>query len=258
MSNNNSKVSIITAVYDSEKTVAQTILSIKAQTYSNIEHIIIEGKSTDNSLAVIRRLEHPKLKIFSEADLGLYDALNKGIQVSKGEIIGFVHSDDFLCDKDAIRKIADAFLDKDTEVVYSDIDYVLKTDYNFIIRHWTAGTFIKANLKKGWMPPHPTLYLRRSAYERYGVYDTHYKVSADYDLILRIFSKLEGKAVYISETLYKMRYGGISSTHLFRKMYEDYRALKSNKAGNVLTLLRKNLSKLNQFRFRRSSAKKVK
>ena len=258
MDNNQPKVSIITAVYDSEKTVAQTISSIKSQTYENIEHIIIEGESTDNSLNIIRGFEDPKLKIFSEADLGLYHALNKGITMSSGEIVGFVHSDDFLCDNDAIKKIAEAFSSEETEVVYSDIDYVSRSDHDFIIRHWSAGKFIKSNLKKGWMPPHPTLYLRRSSYEKYGVYDTGYKVGADYDLILRIFSNLEGKAVYIPETFYKMRYGGISSTHIFRKMYDDFRAMRANKTGNIITLLRKNLSKLNQFRFKRTHIGKTK
>lgn len=252
------KVSIITAVYDSEKTVAQTISSIQSQTYTNIEHIIIEGKSKDNSLNIIREFKNPKLKIFSEADLGIYHALNKGIAISSGEIVGFVHSDDFLCDNNAIQKIVNAFSSEETEIVYSDIDYVSKSDHNLIIRHWSAGKFIKSNLKNGWMPPHPTLYLRRSSYEKYGVYDTRYKVGADYDLILRICSKLEGKAVYIPETLYKMRYGGISSTHIFRKMYEDYKAMRVNKIGNIITLLRKNLSKLKQFRFKRIPIGKAK
>ena len=249
MTNKQPKVSLVTAVYNGEKTVGQTITSIQTQTYKNIEHIIIDGNSADNSIEVIKSHNHPKLKMISESDQGIYHALNKGITLSTGDIIGFVHSDDFLCQKDAIKKIVQAFSKTQTSAVYSDLDYVAQSDPSKIIRHWSAGEFLPSRLKHGWMPPHPTLYLPRSVYEKYGMFKTDYQVAADYEFILRVFSQIKGDVFYIPETLYKMRIGGISTTSIFTKMREDYRAMRCHKTGNVITLLRKNFSKLKQFQW---------
>jgi len=249
MTNKLPKVSIITAVFNGEQTVGQTITSIKGQTYKNIEHIIIDGNSVDNTLDVIKSHNYPKLRILSAPDQGIYHALNKGIMLSTGDIIGFVHSDDFLCNKNAIKKIVQAFSMTHTLAVYSDLDYVAQSDPSKIIRHWSAGTFSPSRLKHGWMPPHPTLYLSRSAYEKYGMFKTDYRVAADYEFILRVFSQINSNVYYIPETLYKMRTGGISTTNILTKMCEDYRAMRAHKTGNVITLLRKSLSKIKQFKW---------
>ena len=240
------KISIITALYNAEKTIEQTMLSVKGQTYQNIEHIIIDGRSTDQSLAVLNKFATPNTKIISEEDAGIYDALNKGIAHAQGDVIGFVHSDDFLADDQALEKIARAFEKHQAEAVFSDLDYVSKNKPKYIIRHWKSGVFSPHKLKRGWMPPHPTLYLKKSVFERYGSFNTAYKVSADYDFILRYLTQTSGQIAYIPETLYKMRTGGMSTTKLFQKMTEDYIALRNNNVGGLQALLYKNLSKFPQ------------
>lgn len=245
------KISIITAVYKSEATVAEAIASVARQDYGDVEHIIIEGASPDGSLAAIQQAAHKRMKLISEPDAGLYDALNKGIKRSTGEIIGFVHSDDFLADQNVLRRIAEAFHNPAVEAVYSDLDYVSHSNTTHVVRHWKSAPFAPRSLRWGWMPPHPTLYLRREAYERLGVFDTRFLIAADYDFMLRLFSEMRGRTVYIPEVTYKMRLGGVSTRSLGKirqKMVEDYRALQKNGVGGLFTLVAKNVSKLGQLR----------
>jgi glycosyltransferase involved in cell wall biosynthesis len=244
------KVSIITAVYNSAATVGRAIESVAAQRHCDLEHLIVEGQSTDASLAAIESARHPRLRLISESDEGIYDALNKGISAATGDVIGFVHSDDFLAHENAITRIAEEFRMPEVEAVFSDLDYVSKHDSEKVIRYWATGPYRPGCLRQGWMPAHPTLYLRRAVYERLGGYDTSFAIAADYDFILRYFSQATGKSVYIPEVLYKMRMGGVSNRNLMRirqKMGEDYRALQRNKVGGISTLFIKNFSKLGQF-----------
>lgn len=244
------KISIITAVYNAQNTVAQAIQSVADQSYPNIQHIVIDGKSSDNSLRSIKSVAHSSMELISEPDNGIYHALNKGIARATGEVIGFLHSDDFFPHRDVLSKIANAFESPGVEAVYSDLDYVSQSDEKQVVRHWQSGDFAKHRLKWGWMPPHPTLYLKRSVYEGIGMFDTTYRNSADYDFVLRFFSQTDVKAVYIPEVLYKMRLGGESNRDLvriLRKSREDYRAIKSNQIGGLAALLAKNVSKLGQF-----------
>ena len=194
------------------------MLSINGQTYQNLEHIIIDGRSTDQSLDMVKRLSSSKTKVISEDDLEIYDALNKGIGYAQGDVIGFVHSDDFFTDNTVLEKIARAFEEHQAEAVFSDLDYVSKKKPKNIIRHWKAGEFSPKKLKRGWMPPHPTLYLKKSVFEQFGAFNTAYSISADYDFMLRYLSQTTGKVAYIPETLYKMRTGGMSTTKLVQKM----------------------------------------
>jgi len=244
------KISVITAVYNSEGTAGEAIESIARQTYPNVQHVIIEGQSADGSLAAIERAAHDRMELISEPDKGIYDALNKGIARSSGDIVGFVHSDDLLAHDQVLDRIAGAFADPAVEAVFSDLDYVSAMDTSRVIRHWSTGPFHPQRLKRGWMPPHPTLYLRRHVYERFGDFDLSLMISADYDFILRFFSKAQGQSVYIPEVLYKMRVGGVSNRSLGKikqKMAEDYRAMQRNGVGGVPTLTLKNVSKLGQF-----------
>ncbi len=179
------KISIITAVYNSESTVGEAIASVAKQTHPDLEHLVIEGQSKDESIAAIERAGHTRMRLISEPDRGIYDALNKGIRHATGEIVGFVHSDDFLADDAVLDRIAAAFGDPAVEAVFSDLDYVSQSDTTRIIRHWSTGPYQPLRLKFGWMPAHPTLYLRREAYERVGLYDTALNISADYEFILR-------------------------------------------------------------------------
>lgn len=244
------KISVITAVYNSEATVGEAIASVAAQTHPELEHVIVEGKSKDGSLAAIERATHDRMQLISEPDRGIYDALNKGIQHATGDIIGFLHSDDFLAHKKVLARIAANFEDPTVEAVFSDLDYVSQIDTSRVIRHWSTGPFHPRRLKYGWMPAHPTLYLRREVYERLGTYDINFGIAADYDFILRYFSQTTEKSVYIPEVLYKMRLGGVSNRNwakIRQKMDEDLHAIRRNHVGGLHTLALKNLSKVGQF-----------
>lgn len=245
------KITIITAVYKSAETVGQAIASVAGQSHRNIEHLIIEGASGDDSLAEVQAAAHDRMVVTSEPDTGIYDALNKGIGRAVGDVIGLVHADDYLAHEDVLADIATAFSDPQVEAVYGDLDYVSKADTSRVIRHWSSGPYLADRLAQGWMPPHPTLYLRRSVFDRIGVYDTRYRIAADYDFVLRYFSETRAQPVYLPQVLVKMRVGGESNRSLgrvIRKSREDYAALRQNQIGGIGTLLRKNASKLGQFR----------
>lgn len=244
------KFSIITAVYNRERTVAQSVASVASQTYHDIEHLIIDGASKDGTLAEVHRLAHRGMRVISEPDRGIYDALNKGIVNATGEVVGLMHSDDFYSHSRVLEFVAEAFARTSADAVYGDLDYVAASDTSKVIRHWHSGAFEPKRLARGWMPPHPTLFVRREAMMRLGLYNTDYRIAADYEAILRWFGKGGLKLSYIPEVLVKMRVGGESNRSLgriLRKSREDYRALRTNEVGGIATLAWKNLSKLPQF-----------
>lgn len=243
------KLSIITAVYNREVTVANAILSVAAQSYSDVEHLVIDGASTDGTLDAVQRLARPGMKVISEPDRGIYDALNKGIRAATGEVVGLMHSDDFFAHDRVLEKVAFAFATSGADAVYGDLDYVAAANTSRVIRHWCSGEFAPQRLSRGWMPPHPTLFVRRDAMLRLGLYDTDYRIAADYEAILRWFGKGGLSVAYVPEVLVKMRVGGESNRSLgriIRKSHEDYRALRSTGVGGIRTLVWKNLSKLPQ------------
>lgn len=244
------KISVITAVRNSEATVGEAIASVARQTYPDLEHLVIEGNSADGSLEAVERAAHERMRLISEPDQGIYDALNKGVRNATGDVIGFIHSDDFLAHDWVLARIAAAFEDAAVDAVFGNLDYVSQVDTSRVIRHWATGPFHPRRLKYGWMPAHPTLYLRRGVYERLGTFDKNLGIAADYDFMLRYFSQATGKSVYIPEVLYKMRIGGISNrnwTKIRQKMTEDMLAIRRNRVGGLHTLALKNLSKVGQF-----------
>jgi glycosyltransferase len=188
--------------------------------------------------------------LVSEPDRGIYDALNKGVLRSSGEVVGFLHSDDLFADKLVLTRLAEVFSDPDVAAVYGDLLYVRNDNPEQVVRYWRAGDFSRSRLGWGWMPPHPTLYVRRSVYEQIGLLDVTFGIAADYDFILRLLSRKGIKVRYIPEVLVKMRVGGASNRSLrniARKSSEDLRALRRNGVGGVGALIWKNLSKLQQF-----------
>lgn len=190
----------------------------------------------------------------SEPDEGIYHALNKGLSLASGDVVGFLHADDFYADPEVLTRVAEAFADDSVDAVYGDLVYVNKSDPDKVIRYWKAGHFEFSKLARGWMPPHPTFYVRRTVYERFGGFDTSFHIAADYDCMLRMLSQANLNVRYIPEVLVKMRVGGKSNRSLKNiliKMNEDARALKKNGVGGLGTLVGKNLSKVPQF-FRRS------
>lgn len=244
------KITIITAVYNRAGTIGQALESVTAQSYVEVEHLVVDGASTDGTLEEVQNRRHPGMRVISEPDEGIYDALNKGIAAATGDIIGLMHSDDFFAHDDVLRDVARTFEKTGADAVYGDLDYVSASDPDRIVRHWASGTYTRANLARGWMPPHPTLFVRREVFERYGAYDTSYRIAADYEAILRWFGKGGVVPAYLPEVLVKMRVGGESNRsieRIVRKSREDYRALQSNGIGGVSALAWKNLSKLPQF-----------
>ena len=244
------KVSVITAVYNNLGTIAQALDSVLAQDHPDVELIVIDGGSTDGTQAVLRAYADRLAVLVSEPDQGIYDALNKGIARAGGGVVGFLHSDDLFADAGVLSRIAAAFAEPAVEAVYGDLHYVGKDNPEQVVRYWRAGEFAGRRLGWGWMPPHPTLYVRRSVYEQIGLFDTSFRIAADYDFILRLLGRKKRGVRYIPEVLVKMRVGGASNRSLrniVRKSSEDLRALRSNRVGGVGALIWKNLSKLPQF-----------
>jgi glycosyltransferase len=246
-----SGVSLITATYNSRATIADTIRSVTSQTYSDIEHVIIDGSSTDDTLEIVRSTPNRISKIISEPDKGIYDALNKGIINSCGDIIGILHSDDLLASDIIIEEICRKFVQTTADIVYGDLIYVRNMNKDIIVRYWRSRPFDRSLLYKGWMPAHPTMFIRREVYMKYGQYDLQYNISSDYDLILRLMQIRDLKFEYLPIVITKMRMGGASNRSLgniFLKSKEDYSIMKKNGFSNPLAiLLRKNASKLGQF-----------
>lgn len=246
------KVTLISATYNCAAIIKTCLDSVVSQNHGLFEFLIIDGKSVDDTLNIIKdyKKKHSYIKLISEKDKGIYDALNKGINLASGDIIGFVHSDDFLAYKDVINNIVSMIISENLDGVYGDLQYIDKFNTQKVIRNWKSCAFEPILLKQGWMPAHPTLFLKREVYEKHGLFDLSYKISADYDFMLRIFKDSELKFGYLPKVITKMRVGGASNRSLknvIRKSKEDYRAIRSNNVGNFLTLIKKNTSKLKQF-----------
>jgi len=227
-----------------------TFESVRAQNFENLEYIVVDGSSTDSTVSLIRESLDIVTTWVSELDNGIYDALNKGINLASGDVVGFVHADDLLASPDVISKVAESFELHGADAIYGDLLYVSKENIDNVIRYWRSCPFDMAKLRRGWMPPHPSLYLRREVYEKYGLFDTKYRIAADYDFILRIFKDGSLRMAYIPEVIVKMRIGGTSNRSLkniILKLTEDYRALRSNHVGGIGALAMKNLSKVRQF-----------
>lgn len=244
------KISVVTAVYNRHKTVGQALDSVFSQSYPMVESIVIDGASTDGTLAVLEPYRSRLGVLISEHDQGIYDALNKGIKHASGDVVGFLHADDVFENSEVLAKVAASFQDPTVDAVYGDLVYVRHDDIGKVIRYWRSGLYDDGALARGWMPPHPTFYVRRSVYERLGGFDTRYRIAADYDSVLRFLAIGKVRTIYIPEVLVRMRAGGISNrsvSMVIRKSLEDFEILRRNKVGGVVSLLQKNFRKLNQF-----------
>lgn len=244
------KVTVVTAVWNAAETISNALESVLTQDHPDIELLVMDGGSTDGTQDRVGAFQDPRLRMVSEPDKGIYDALNKGLAAATGDIIGFVHADDMLAGPAVLSAILRAFEETGCDLTYGDLDYVSAADTARIVRHWQAGDYSRGKLSRGWMPPHPTVYARRALYERIGPYNTSYRIAADYDAILRMFSADDVRATYIPETLVKMRMGGVSNrnfTEIRRKSREDLRAVRENGVGGAATIAAKNLRKLPQF-----------
>ena len=247
------KVSLITATYNSAKTFEMCVNSVLNQTYSHIEYIIVDGKSDDGTIELIKSTAntHENIDWISESDRGIYDALNKGLSRVTGDIVGFVHSDDYLAETSTIEKVVAAFNEYKVDGVYGNLHYVNYADVNQIVRDWRSQPFHRKLLNRGWMPAHPTLFLKKEVYEYHGNFNLQYDIAADYDFILRIFQNSNYKFHYLPETIVKMRAGGASNRSLkniIEKTKEDFRAAKTNGLNSPFkVILQKNLIKIPQW-----------
>ena len=201
------KVSIITVCYNSAATIEGTIQSVLNQTYSDIEYLVIDGQSTDETLQIVRKYENEIATILSEKDKGMYDAINKGIQLCTGDVVGVLNADDFYIDNKVIEEVVSKMRNENADSLYSDLYYVATEDTNKVIRNWVSGKYNRQKFLYGWMPPHPTFFVKTSAYEKYGVFNLGLNSAADYELMLRFLFKNKLSTCYLSRPLVRMRVG---------------------------------------------------
>jgi len=242
-------ISLITATFNSEKVLSYNLKSVKKQSFKNFEHLVIDGKSTDKTISLAKSFDHVS-KIISEPDKGIYDAINKGIKNSTGEIIGFLNSDDTFYDENSLQYIYSAF-DDNIDCVFGDLIY---TDINENIKRvWKGSVFKKGAFKKGWMPAHPTFYCKRSVYEKLGLYDDSFKIAGDFELMLRFLEKHNIRSKYIPKTLVNMKVGGASNNGLKSKLdivKEEFRAFNQNEIDlNKLSYIFHKAKKIKEFKF---------
>ena len=245
-----STITIITANYNFADTLSDCIESVISQTQSP-EYIIIDGASSDATPAILDQYKDRLTKVISESDRGMYDGLNKGIKLATGEIIEILNADDFYPSNDVLAKVIDAFEDTDIEACYGDLVYVDSMDIKKVVRYWRAGDYDQQKFLHGWMPPHPTLFIRRSIYERYGVFNLELGTAADYELILRFLLKQKIRAVYIPEVLVHMRTGGMSNVSIWNRLKANQMDRKAWEVNELKpypwTLIAKPLRKLKQW-----------
>ena len=245
------KVSVITVTYNSAETVEDTIKSVVNQDYKDIEYIIIDGLSKDNTLEIVSKYKERIAKVITEKDHGIYDAISKGIKNATGDIVVALNSDDVYASNDVISKVVELFKSSNADAVYGDLNYVDRFDTTKVIRKWKSGTYKKGHFLKGWMPPHPTFFVRNYCYHKYGSFNLSLRSAADYELMLRFIHKHQIKVAYLPKLLVNMRAGGqsnVSFKNRFKANREDRKAWEINglKPG-FLTLLRKPLSKIKQY-----------
>jgi glycosyltransferase len=242
------KVSIIVSVFNNKNTIAAAINSIISQDYDDIECIVVDAGSIDGTIEIIKGFADRINTFISEPDKGIYDGLNKGVSLATGDVIAFLHSDDAYADRSIISAVVDQF-DINIQGVYGDLLYTDKVDMDKIFRYWKSCDFSPSLLSKGWMPPHPTLFLRREVYQKYGTFDTSFKIASDYDFMLRIL-KDNIVVKYLPQVVYKMRVGGESNRsikNILNKSKEDLRAMRKNEINNpFFALFYKNMSKIMQ------------
>ncbi len=232
------KISIITVVYNNKETIRDAIESIQSQTYDNIEHIIIDGNSTDGTVDIVSSYGDKISKFVSEPDDGLYDAMNKGISLATGDVVGILNSDDVYSDDQVIERVMDEFESKNVQSVFADLDFVDQYDINKVVRKWRLSPYVPGSFAKGWHPAHPSFFVKKEIYDKYGMFDLELAISADFELMLRFLEKHHISTSYLPQVLVKMRMGGESTSSLKN-------TLLANK--NVRKAFRKNDIKVSRF-----------
>lgn len=243
------KVSIITSCFNREATISQAIESVLAQDYPNIEYIVIDGASKDHSLQIINQYKNKISLIISEPDRGMYEAINKGLKLATGDIVGLLHSDDFFYSKDIISQIVQKFQTSEADFVYGNGLFVDYENTNKVIRNWIGGNYSKWKVKHGWLPLHPTCYIKKNCIDKLGLYDESYKIAADSDFLFRYLYEADIKVAYLNEYIVKMCMGGLSTDKAKRKQMwkEDIRMYRTHGLPPTWTKLQKIAWKIPQF-----------
>jgi glycosyltransferase involved in cell wall biosynthesis len=245
------KISIITVCRNAAATLEEAIHSVAGQDYPNREHIVVDGGSTDGTLAILERNKHSIARYVSEPDGGIYFAMNKGIAMASGDVIGFLNADDCYAHTGVLSRIAAQFATPEVEACYADLVYVDQHDPTRVVRYWKSRDYVDGLFDWGWMPAHPTFYARRDVYSRYGGYDTQYRLQSDFELTLRMLAVHHIRAVYVPETWVRMRTGGATNKsfrNVVRGNLEAYHAARKNGlAVSPLFMVRKVLSRVRQF-----------
>ncbi|MBW4538619.1 MAG: glycosyltransferase [Myxacorys chilensis ATA2-1-KO14] len=237
------KVSIITVVFNGEQTIEDTIQSVLLQDHPDIEHIIIDGASTDKTLSIINTYTGKIAKVVSERDRGIYDAMNKGLRLASGDIIGILNSDDFYADTTVISSVVRQFEQTGANSVFGDLVYVTSSDLDRVVRYYSSARFHPDQFAYGWMPAHPTFFVKRWAYEQYGLFKTDYQIAADYELLTRFLAKHRLSYSYLPKTMVKMRTGGVSTTNLKSNWILNREIIRGCAENNIQTNMPKVLSK---------------
>jgi len=246
------KVSIITSTLNSRKYIEACIGSVLNQTYRDIEYIIIDGGSSDGTLDVIKRYENKICRWISQKDNGVYDAMNKGLEIAKGDIVGFLNSDDIYASQDVIEKIVNCIKENNVDSCYGNVVYVDRDDIARVVRYWVSDDFSKDRFKFGWMPPHPSFFVKRSVYEEHGFFDTSFKIAADYEIMLRFLYKHGVSTCCIPQILVKMRNRGLSNKNIANIITANMECFRAWKKNNLkprwFTVIFKVLFKIFQFK----------
>jgi glycosyltransferase len=247
------KVSVITATFNSAATLTDTLSSVRDQTYPLVEHLIIDGGSKDNTMEIVAGFPHIK-QICSEKDRGIYDAMNKGVKRATGDIVGILNSDDFYASENVLREVVDTFEQSGCDAVYGDLQYVCKDDVSKVVRYWRSGPYQQGAFKWGWMPPHPSFFVRHTLYDRCGLFNLDMKTAADYELMLRMIHKEGASLQYLPNVLVKMRTGGASNASLASRLKanaDDRKAWDVNGLTPYwFTMYLKPIRKITQFIFK--------
>ena len=245
------KLSIITVVRNGETTLASCLDSVLCQDDVDVEYILIDGASTDSTMRIISQYEEKLAHVVSEPDEGFYDAINKGMKLATGDVIGILNADDFYPSTDVLKKVIQVFKDSENDACYGDLRYVDSENTNRIIRNWQSGSYNSQNFYHGWMPPHPTFFVRRSVYEKHGLFNLDMGTAADYEIMLRFLLKNKIKAVYIPKVLVHMRTGGMSNATIWNRLKANRMDRKAWRINGLRpypwTLMAKPLRKIMQW-----------